>query len=356
MEFPCFCKRNVEKMPVLILPFLFFIKFALSTIKREMYLFTFSPIMKPTIWGGNEILRYKQMPADGRRIGESWELSAIPGSESVVDQGPYAGYTLPALTEALKSDLLGKENYIRYGGRFPLLIKFIDACDDLSVQVHPGDALAEARHHCSGKSEMWYVVKAAPEARLYSGFSYSLTPEEYERRVEECTLPEALQCYHVHEGDVFYQPAGRVHSIGAGCFICEIQQSSDITYRIYDFGRKDQNGNMRQLHLAEASEAIDYSAQTDAFTPKVRINEPIELLNTVYFSTSLYNLDEPMVCDYSELDSFVILICLNGSCKICADHEEVTLNEGHTILVAAACPGLVIEPLGGEVKLIECFV
>lgn len=321
-----------------------------------MYLFTFSPIMKPTIWGGNEILRYKQMPADGRRIGESWELSAIPGSESVVDQGPYAGYTLPALTEALKSDLLGKENYIRYGGRFPLLIKFIDACDDLSVQVHPGDALAEARHHCSGKSEMWYVVKAAPEARLYSGFSYSLTPEEYERRVEECTLPEALQCYHVHEGDVFYQPAGRVHSIGAGCFICEIQQSSDITYRIYDFGRKDQNGNMRQLHLAEASEAIDYSAQTDAFTPKVRINEPIELLNTVYFSTSLYDLDEPMVCDYSELDSFVILICLNGSCKICADHEEVTLNEGHTILVAAACPGLVIEPLGGEVKLIECFV
>lgn len=356
MEFPCFCKRNVEKMPVLILPFLFFIKFALSTIKREMYLFTFSPIMKPTIWGGNEILRYKQMPADGRRIGESWELSAIPGSESVVDQGPYAGYTLPALTEALKSDLLGKENYIRYGGRFPLLIKFIDACDDLSVQVHPADALAEARHHCSGKSEMWYVVKAAPEARLYSGFSYSLTPEEYERRVEECTLPEALQCYHVHEGDVFYQPAGRVHSIGAGCFICEIQQSSDITYRIYDFGRKDQNGNMRQLHLAEASEAIDYSAQTDAFTPKVRINEPIELLNTVYFSTSLYDLDEPMVCDYSELDSFVILICLNGSCKICADHEEVTLNEGHTILVAAACPGLVIEPLGGEVKLIECFV
>ncbi|MDM8145958.1 mannose-6-phosphate isomerase [Bacteroides eggerthii] len=321
-----------------------------------MYLFTFSPIMKPTIWGGNEILRYKQMPADGRRIGESWELSAIPGSESVVDQGPYAGYTLPALTEALKSDLLGKENYIRYGGRFPLLIKFIDACDDLSVQVHPGDALAEARHHCSGKSEMWYVVKAAPEARLYSGFSYSLTPEEYERRVEECTLPEALQCYHVHEGDVFYQPAGRVHSIGAGCFICEIQQSSDITYRIYDFGRKDQNGNMRQLHLAEASEAIDYSAQTDAFTPKVRINEPIELLNTVYFSTSLYDLDEPMVCDYSELDSFVILICLNGSCKICADREEVTLNEGHTILVAAACPGLVIEPLGGEVKLIECFV
>lgn len=356
MEFPCFCKRNVEKMPVLILPFLFFIKFAPSTIKREMYLFTFSPIMKPTIWGGNEILRYKQMPADGRRIGESWELSAIPGSESVVDQGPYAGYTLPALTEALKSDLLGKENYIRYGGRFPLLIKFIDACDDLSVQVHPGDALAEARHHCSGKSEMWYVVKAAPEARLYSGFSYSLTPEEYERRVEECTLPEALQCYHVHEGDVFYQPAGRVHSIGAGCFICEIQQSSDITYRIYDYGRKDQNGQMRQLHLAEAREAIDYSAQTDAFTPKVRINEPIELLNTVYFSTSLYDLDEPMVCDYSELDSFVILICLNGSCKICADHEEVTLNEGHTILVAAACPGLVIEPLGGEVKLIECFV
>lgn len=321
-----------------------------------MYLFTFSPIMKSTIWGGYDILRYKQMPGDNRRIGESWEVSAIPGSESIVDQGPYAGYTLPALVDTLKADLLGKENYERFGGKFPLLIKFIDACEDLSVQVHPGDALASARHQCMGKSEMWYVVKATPGARLYSGFSLPLTPEEYEQRVAECTLPEVLQCYHVKEGDVFYQPAGRVHSIGAGCFICEIQQSSDITYRIYDYGRKDQNGNPRPLHLAEAREAIDYSARTDAFTPEVRLNHPVELLNTLYFSTSLYDLDEPMVCDYSELDSFVILICLNGSCRIRAAHEEILLHEGHTILVAASCPGLTIEPVGGEVKLIECFV
>lgn len=321
-----------------------------------MYLFTFSPIMKPTIWGGHDITRYKQMPADDRRIGESWEVSAIPGSESVVDQGVYAGYTLPALVDALKADLLGKENYIRFDGKFPLLIKFIDACDDLSVQVHPGDALAAARHQCMGKSEMWYVVKATPDARLYSGFSIPLTPEEYEQRVAECTLPEVLQCYHVKEGDVFYQPAGRVHSIGAGCFICEIQQSSDITYRIYDYGRKDQNGNPRPLHLSEAREAIDYSAQTDAFTPEVHLNHPVELLNTFYFSTSFYDLDEPMVCDYSELDSFVILICVNGSCKIRAAHEELFLKEGYTVLVAAACPGLTIEPVDGEVKLIECFV
>lgn len=321
-----------------------------------MYLFTFSPIMKPTIWGGHDIIRYKQMPADDRRIGESWEVSAIPGSESVVDQGIYAGYTLPALVDALKADLLGKENYIRFEGKFPLLIKFIDACDDLSVQVHPGDALAAARHQCMGKSEMWYVVKATPDARLYSGFSIPLTPEEYEQRVAECTLPDVLQCYHVKEGDVFYQPAGRVHSIGAGCFICEIQQSSDITYRIYDYGRKDQNGNPRPLHLSEAREAIDYSAQTDAFTPEVHLNRPVELLNTFYFSTSFYDLDEPMVCDYSELDSFVILICVNGSCKIRAAHEELFLKEGYTVLVAAACPGLTIEPVDGEVKLIECFV
>lgn len=321
-----------------------------------MHLFTFSPIMKPTIWGGYDILRYKQMPADNQRIGESWELSAVPGSESVVAEGPYSGYTLPALVDTLQESLLGKENYARFKGQFPLLVKFIDACDDLSVQVHPGDALAEARHHCSGKSEMWYIVKANPEARLYSGFSFPLTPEEYERRVEECTLPDVLQCYQVHEGDVFYQPAGRVHSIGAGCFICEIQQSSDITYRIYDYGRKDQNGHMRQLHLAEAREAIDYSAHTDAFTPDVRLNEPIELLNTPYFSTCFYDLDESMFCDYSELDSFVILVCIQGVCKIRTGEEELLLKEGHTILVAASCPGLSIEPIDGEVKLIECFV
>lgn len=321
-----------------------------------MYLFTFSPIMKPTIWGGHDILSYKQMPADDRRIGESWELSAIPGSESIVDRGTYAGYTLPTLVDTLKADLLGKENYARFGGKFPLLVKFIDACDDLSVQVHPGDALAAARHQCMGKSEMWYVVKATPEARLYSGFSLPLTPEEYEQRVAECTLPEVLQCYHIKEGDVFYQPAGRVHSIGAGCFICEIQQSSDITYRIYDYGRKDQNGHPRPLHLAEAREAIDYSARTDAFTPEVHLNQPVELLNTFYFSTSLYYLDEPMVCDYSELDSFVILVCLNGACKIRAAHEELSLREGYTILVSASCPGLTIEPVDGAVKLIECFV
>lgn len=321
-----------------------------------MHLFTFTPIMKPTIWGGYDIIRYKQMPADDRRIGESWEMSAIPGSESVVDQGPYSGYTLPALVDVLKADLLGQENYVRFGGKFPLLVKFIDACDDLSVQVHPGDELAAARHQCSGKSEMWYVVKATADACLYSGFTFPLTPEEYERRVAECTLPEVLQSYHVHEGDVFYQPAGRVHSIGAGCFICEIQQSSDITYRIYDYGRKDQNGNTRPLHLEEAREAIDYSARTDAFTPQVQLNEPMELLSTNYFSTSLYDLDEPITCDYSELDSFVILICLNGACRIRSAGEEILLKEGHTVLVAAACPGLTIEPVDGEVKLIECYV
>lgn len=321
-----------------------------------MHLFTFSPIMKPTIWGGYNILSYKQLPADHRRIGESWELSAIPGSESVVEQGPYSGLTLPALVQELKSDLLGKENYARFGNQFPLLVKFIDACEDLSVQVHPGDALAAARHQCSGKSEMWYVVKAADNARLYSGFSVSLTPEEYERHVAECTLPQVLQSYQVHEGEVFYQPAGRVHSIGAGCFICEIQQSSDITYRIYDYGRKDQDGNTRPLHLEEARDAIDYSACTDAFTPKVRLNEPVELLNTPYFSTSLYHLNEPMGCDYSELDSFVIFVCLNGSCKIRTGEEEILLTEGHTVLVAASCSSLVLEPVDGAVKLIECFV
>lgn len=321
-----------------------------------MKLFTFKPIMKPTIWGGYDILKYKQMPASDVRIGESWELSAIPGSETVVENGEYAGSSLSELTDLLKEELLGHDNYLRFEGKFPILVKFIDACDDLSVQVHPGDELAAERHHCMGKSEMWYVVKATSDARLYSGFSCPLTPEEYEERVASCSLSEVLQCYHVKEGDVFYQPAGRVHSIGSGCFICEIQQSSDITYRIFDYGRKDQNGKERDLHLAEAREAIDYSACTDAFTPTPRPNEPVELLNTPYFSTSLYDLTEPMQCDYSELDSFVTLICIQGTCKVVAGDEEIVLTEGHTLLVAATCCGISLEPLTDETRIIECFV
>lgn len=318
-------------------------------------LFTFTPVLKETLWGGTQLLAYKGMDATLERVGESWELSSVDGSETVVADGEYAGYTLSGLTAALREELVGTDNYRRYGQRFPLLIKFIDACQDLSVQVHPDDELAQQRHHCPGKNEMWYMVNAAPGARLYSGFDRKVTPEEYEARVADATLPEVLRSYEVHPGDVFYLPAGCVHSLGRGCFVCEIQQSCDITYRIYDYGRKDASGKPRTLHTAEARDAIRFDEMQTDMTCPVEENLPVELVRTPFFTTSVYRLTEPMECDYSGLDSFVALICTDGICRVQSGDEEVCLREGTTLLVAARCPGVKLLP-EGRACVLETFV
>lgn len=323
-----------------------------------MYPLKFEPILKQTLWGGDKIIPFKHLHETLSHVGESWEISAVEGSESVVANGADKGFTLPEMVRKYKDELVGEANYARFGDAFPLLIKFIDAKQDLSIQVHPDDELARKRHGSFGKNEMWYVISADEGAKLISGFSTQITAKEYKERVHDGTFAEVLHVSDVAAGDVFYVPAGRVHGIGAGAFVAEIQQTSDITYRIFDYNRKDANGKMRELHTTQALEAINFSDVQDEFrtiySPK--INEPVELVETPYFTTSIYNMTEEITCDYSELDSFVIFICVEGACLL-VDNErnEITLQAGESVLLPATTQNLSITPRG-EVKLLETYV
>ena len=323
-----------------------------------MYPLKFEPILKQTLWGGEKIIPFKHLNETLSNVGESWEVSAVEGSESVVANGPEKGMTLPEMVRRYKEELVGEANYARFGEKFPLLIKFIDAKLDLSIQVHPDDALAKKRHNSFGKNEMWYVISADPGAKLISGFSQEITPKEYKERVHDGTFAEVLQSCAIQPGDVFYVPAGRVHGIGAGAFVAEIQQTSDITYRIYDYNRKDKNGKTRELHTAQAADAINFADVQDDFrTAYDHVqNEPVEVVACPYFTTSVYDMTEEITCDYSELDSFVIFICVEGSCRL-TDNEnnEISLQAGETVLLPATTQNITIVP-DQHVKLLETYV
>ncbi|MDR0394037.1 MAG: class I mannose-6-phosphate isomerase [Tannerella sp.] len=310
-----------------------------------LYPLTFKPIFKEILWGGTDIPPYKGLPPDARKIGESWELSHVEQNFSVVDNGSLKGKTIDELIRTYEAQLLGTKVFRRSGHTFPLLIKFIDARDNLSVQVHPNDELAGKRHNSLGKTEMWYVVKAAPDAILYSGFSQQMDAGEYVRRVENNTIMDVLKCYHVKPGDVFFLPAGRVHAIGAGCFIAEIQQTSNITYRIYDYNRKDSGGNERELHTEPAKDAIDYTLYPDyktSYTPHE--NEAVELVKCNYFTTNLLKINETKLRDYSSLDSFVVYICMKGKALIKDDkNNELPVGRGQTVLIPADTKSITIE-------------
>lgn len=323
-----------------------------------MYPLKFRPILKTTIWGGDKIIPFKHLDSTQPNVGESWEISDVPGDESVVANGADAGKNLTQMVQEYKGALVGEANYTRFGGKFPLLIKFIDARDDLSIQVHPDDELAMRRHNSMGKTEMWYVIdNAGGRAHLRSGLSRSITPEQYEQMIADNTICDALADYAVRPGDVFFLPAGRIHSIGAGCFIAEIQQTSNITYRIYDFNRKDKNGNTRELHTELSKQAIDYSVQPDyrtAYTPCK--DRPVDLVTCPYFTTSVYHLSQQMTVDYSELDSFVIYICMEGSCTIKDDRgNSISMQAGESVLFPATTGNLEVTP-HGEVKFLETYV
>ena len=324
-----------------------------------MYPLKFEPILKQTLWGGDKIIPFKHLNETLPNVGESWEVSAVEGSESVVANGADKGYTLPEMVRKYKEELVGEANYARFGNKFPLLIKFIDAKLDLSIQVHPGDELAKKRHNSFGKNEMWYVIAADKGAKLISGFVEEITPKEYKDRVHNGTFAEVLQTCAIEPGDVFYVPAGRVHGIGAGAFVAEIQQTSDITYRIFDYNRKDKDGKSRELHTSQAMDAINFSDVQDDFrTEYERIqNEPVEMVASPYFTTSVYDMTEEITCDYSELDSFVIFICVEGSCRLTDDNQnEITLRAGETVLLPAAVQEVTIVPEGQRVKLLETYV
>jgi len=318
--------------------------------------YKFEPILKQVIWGGERIAAFKRLDTEMKEVGESWELSSVPGNLSVVAEGPDKGLDIVQLLRKYRDRLVGYDNYVRYGDMFPLLIKFIDAHRALSVQVHPDDVLAKERHGTWGKSEMWYVIDADREAKICAGLSQSVTKEDYVRMVAEGTIEEVLHYERAHTGDVYFLPAGRVHSLGAGCLVAEIQQTSDITYRIFDYNRRDNNGNLRELHTELAEEAIDYQVLTNAKVMyESRMNEPVPLVEDAHFVTSLYELTEPMECDYSELDSFIVYVGLEGEIQLVDDEGRMmTLRAGEVVLVPASTQTVVLLP-EGKGKLLEVF-
>ena len=320
-----------------------------------MELFKFEPLLKQTIWGGNKIVAFKHIQSDMENVGESWEISGVPGDESVVANGECKGKTLNEVLAEMKEKLVGEENYKRFGDRFPLLIKFIDARQDLSIQVHPDDETAHRQGKAMGKTEMWYVMDSDEDASLKVGLKKKITPEEYARMVEDDTICDALGNYKVKSGDCFFIPAGRIHAICSGSFIAEIQQTSDVTYRIYDYKRKDKNGNYRELHTKEAAEAIDYTVLDDYRTEYTPVkNEATQLVSCPLFTTAVYDLTEPMTLDYSELDPFVILIALKGEGSILMPSGETySFREGESILLPATTEMVKVE---GNIKFLETFV
>ena len=315
----------------------------------------FNPLLVQTLWGGEKIIPFKHLNSDLTQVGESWEISGVKGNETVVSEGEFKGKKLNELVDELKGKLVGEANYKRFGNDFPLLIKFIDARQELSIQVHPTDELAQKRGKLRGKTEMWYIMDSDENAKLRAGMKEKITPEQYKQMVENDTITEAIAEYKVKEGDCFFLPAGRIHSIGTGCFLAEIQQTSDVTYRIYDFKRKDKEGNYRELHTEEAAECIDYNVEPNYRTEYTPVkNEGVALVECPYFTTAVYDLNEPMTLDYSELDSFVILIGLKGSGEI-TDNEgnTTTLCEGETILIPATTSEVKVT---GNIKFLETYV
>ncbi len=325
------------------------------------------------VWGGQNLKPMKGLPADDERVGESWEVSAVPGSTSVVSNGPLAGRDLAGLTREYGPLMLGNAVAEKYGDKFPILVKFIDAAADLSIQVHPDDALASERHGCFGKTEMWYVMKAAPGACLYSGLSQYISKYEYGKRIEDGSICEVLQKHEVKEGDVFYIPAGRIHAICGGLMIAEIQQSSDITYRIYDYNRPGLDGKPRQLHTAEAKDAIDYKVYDDYRTHyERRLNKPVPLMVTPYFVVKLMEVDRAFHRKLYKYDSFIAYMCLEGDCTIrinstrgfgdgvmpAPEDTEVRLTEGNSCLIPAGVADLYIKPnnSAGVTKLLETYI
>ena len=300
-------------------------------------MYKFEPLIKKMIWGS-----------------ESWQISGVAGNETIVACGEHKGESLNQLVKEQKAKLVGEDNYKRFGDEFPLLIKFIDAKQDLSIQVHPNDEIAHKHGKSRGKTEMWYALECASDAKLYCGLKKEITPAEYKAMVDNDTITDALAQYEVKEDDTFFIPAGRIHAIGGGCKVAEIQQTSDVTYRIYDYKRKDKDGNYRELHTEKAAESIDYTVLPNYRTKyQPTKNEGVQIAECPYFTTAVYDLNEPMTLDYSELDSFVILIAVKGEGTIMADGEELEFTEGNTILLPATTGEVKIK---GEVKFLETFV
>lgn len=316
----------------------------------------FNALLKTTIWGGEEVTALKKLENAPKQVGESWEISGVPGNETVVADGEFKGETLEKLIERFGAELVGKRNIERYGTTFPLLIKFISAAQDLSIQVHPDDAMAQRMGHPYGKTEMWYIVHTQPGASLCSGFNADFSADGYTKSLADGTLMNHLSRHETRPGDCFFIPAGRIHSIGAGNFLVEIQQSSNDTFRVYDFDRTDAEGHKRELHVAQAREALDYKAYPEYRTQyEPHPNDCTPLVDCPQFTTRLYELTASLKADYTDIDSFVILIAFEGAATLRYAEGELTLRAGESVLFPATTEGVEIVPEAGGFKALETF-
>lgn len=315
----------------------------------------FRPLLKSAIWGGEKIAPLKGIVTDQKQIGESWEVSGVPGNESIVDNGPDAGLTLPQMIDKYGADLVGKKNFDKYGDKFPLLIKIIDAAGDLSLQVHPDDELAMERHNSLGKTEMWYIVDTEPNAVICAGLSEPITPEEYVEKVNDNTLMDVVAHHKSAPGDVFFLPAGRIHSIGAGNMLVEVQETSDITYRIYDFGRVDaKTGKPRELHVDLAKDAIDYNVYPNYVTePRKLVDGLTELVACDHFQ--VYRIDVDGTKNFRPTHGgFSTFTCIEGNLTVTDDRgNSVDFRAGETVLVPAMATSITVTGKGSIIDAIN---
>ncbi|MFZ2340102.1 MAG: type I phosphomannose isomerase catalytic subunit [Bacteroidales bacterium] len=323
----------------------------------ELYPLKFEPILKEKIWGGNSLAEnYGKKQGKLKNIGESWEISAVSDNLSVVSNGFLAGNNIEEIIEVYMGDITGESVYEKFGYEFPLLIKLIEARDDLSVQVHPGDDLARERHNAYGKTELWHILQSEKGARIYTGFSKQVSRESYIDAVSSGRIGELLNQEPAEPGDTFFTPAGRIHAIGAGIVLAEIQQTSDITYRIYDWGRTDSEGRPRELHTGLALDAIDFAQTgTGKIANEGTVNKPLSLVRCKYFDTNLISFDTRTKRDYNLIDSFVVYLCTGGRFKISWDSGSETVTRGETVLVPASITDveLIPEP---DASLLEIYI
>ena len=323
-------------------------------MKNLLYPLTFQPILKDKIWGGEKLHQHFNKDSKSTQLGETWEVSTVPGDISVVSNGELKGKSLQELLNDYKSDFLGENNFKRFGEQFPLLIKFIDAKEDLSIQLHPNDELAKKRHNSFGKTEMWYVMQADKDANLIVGFKKDIDKATYLKHLEDKSLTKILNFDKVKEGDTYFIEAGRVHAIGAGVLLAEIQQTSDVTYRVYDWDRKDTEGNERELHNDIAIDAFDFNMKDDfRVSYDKHKNKSNEMVSCPFFVTNFLEVDSRLV-KRNTYDSFMIYMCVDGEVEVSTDNSTTTISKGETILIPASIKDYNLK--ADYAKLLEVYV
>ena len=318
----------------------------------KLYPLQFEPILKERIWGGTKLKTELNKPITSDITGESWEISTVENDVSIVANGSLKGKSLNDLLNEFPKEVLGTKVYADFGKQFPLLFKYLDAREDLSIQLHPNDELAKKRHNSFGKTEMWYVMQADTNARLIVGFKEKSSPEEYLKHIYDKTIVDILDTKKVKQGDVFFLKTGTIHAIGAGIVIAEIQQTSDITYRIYDFDRVDANGNKRELHVDLSLQAINYETiEAQKFYSKVE-NVSNEVINCQYFTTNFIPLDGNSKIQ-KNATSFTVYMCVDGNFQLIIDNETYTYKKGNTVLIPASLTDF---QLSGKASILEIYI